>query len=174
MDESLKLAQEALAAAERASFVANNTWMLVATVLVFIMHLGFATLESGFVQRKNVVNILFKNVMIVSIGILSYYFIGFGLMYPGVEGEYLAFGGFGLIVPVDAAGSIAYAGGNYTYYTDFIFQGMFAATCCTILRFKERVKMVLNLEELEKEVKYYVMQFVCFCKMQKTEELYLV
>lgn len=144
MDESLKLAQEALAAAERASFVANNTWMLVATVLVFIMHLGFATLESGFVQRKNVVNILFKNVMIVSIGILSYYFIGFGLMYPGVEGDYLAFGGFGLTVPADTAGSIAYAGGNYTYYTDFIFQGMFAATCCTIVSgaVAERIKLL--------------------------------
>ena len=93
MDDSLAIAQEALKAAKQASFVANNTWMLVATVLVFIMHLGFATLESGFVQRKNVVNILFKNVMIVSLGILSYYFIGFGLMYPGIEGGLFAFGG---------------------------------------------------------------------------------
>ncbi len=144
MDETLKLAQEALAAAERANFVANNTWMLVATVLVFIMHLGFATLESGFVQRKNVVNILFKNVMIVTIGILSYYLIGFGLMYPGVEGEYLSFGGFGLNPPAGDAGSINYADGNYTYYTDFIFQGMFAATCCTIVSgaVAERIKLI--------------------------------
>lgn len=144
MDETLKLAQEALAAAERANFVANNTWMLVATVLVFIMHLGFATLESGFVQRKNVVNILFKNVMIVTIGILSYYFIGFGLMYPGVEGAFLSFGGFGLNPPAGDAGSINYADGNYTYYTDFIFQGMFAATCCTIVSgaVAERIKLI--------------------------------
>lgn len=144
MDETLKLAQEALAAAERANFVANNTWMLVATVLVFIMHLGFATLESGFVQRKNVVNILFKNVMIVTIGILSYYFIGFGLMYPGVEGEFLSFGGFGLNPPAGDTGSIDYANGNYTYYTDFIFQGMFAATCCTIVSgaVAERIKLI--------------------------------
>lgn len=144
MDETLKLAQEALAAAERANFVANNTWMLVATVLVFIMHLGFATLESGFVQRKNVVNILFKNVMIVTIGILSYYLIGFGLMYPGVEGEYLSFGGFGLNPSAGDAGSINYADGNYTYYTDFIFQGMFAATCCTIVSgaVAERIKLI--------------------------------
>ena len=144
MDETLKLAQEALAAAERANFVASNTWMLVATVLVFIMHLGFATLESGFVQRKNVVNILFKNVMIVTIGILSYYFIGFGLMYPGVEGAFLSFGGFGLNPPAGDAGSINYADGNYTYYTDFIFQGMFAATCCTIVSgaVAERIKLI--------------------------------
>ena len=45
--------QQALAAANEAKFIANNIWMMVATVLVFIMHLGFATLESGFVQKKN-------------------------------------------------------------------------------------------------------------------------
>lgn len=144
MSEPLTIAQEALAAANEAKFVANNVWMLVATVLVFIMHLGFATLESGFVQRKNVVNILFKNIMIVSIGLLSYYFIGFNLMYPGVEGGVFAFSGFGLSQPEGAAGLIDYAEGGYTYYTDFIFQGMFAATCCTIVSgaVAERIKLL--------------------------------
>jgi len=144
MNETLQLAQEALAEAKSAKFIANNLWMLVATVLVFIMHLGFATLEAGFVQRKNVVNILFKNVMIVSIGLLSYYFVGFGLMYPGVEGGFFEFAGFGLTNPEGAKGLIDYAGGSYTYYTDFIFQGMFAATCCTIVSgaVAERIKLV--------------------------------
>ncbi len=144
MNESLELAREALKAANEAKFLANNTWMLVATVLVFIMHLGFAALEAGFVQRKNVVNILFKNVMIVSVGLLSYYFIGFNLMYPGIEGGFLAFSGFGLTNPPDAAGLIEYADGSYTYYTDFIFQGMFAATCCTIVSgaVAERIKLL--------------------------------
>ena len=144
MNESLELANEALAAANEAKFIANNTWMLVATVLVFVMHLGFATLEAGFVQRKNVVNILFKNVMIVSIGLLSYYLVGFNLMYPGVEGGFIAFGGFGLDNPAGTAGLSGYADGSYTYYTDFIFQGMFAATCCTIVSgaVAERIKLV--------------------------------
>jgi len=144
MNESITIAQEALAAANNANFVANNVWMLMATVLVFIMHLGFATLESGFVQKKNVVNILFKNIMIVSIGLISYYIIGFNLMYPGVEGGFFAFGGFGLNNPEGAAGLIEYADGGYAYYTDFIFQGMFAATCCTIVSgaVAERIKLV--------------------------------
>jgi len=144
MNESLELAQKALAAANDAKFIANNVWMMVATVLVFIMHLGFATLESGFVQRKNVVNILFKNVMIVSIGLLSYCVIGFNLMYPGVEGGFFNFGGFGLSAPEGAAGLIDYADGGYSYYTDFIFQGMFAATCCTIVSgaVAERIKLL--------------------------------
>ena len=57
-----------------AIFTANNTWMLVSTLLVFIMHLGFAALESGLTRSKNTVNILFKNISIVAIGILTYFF----------------------------------------------------------------------------------------------------
>ena len=144
MEDSLTIAKEALAAAENANFVANNLWMMMSTVLVFIMHLGFAALESGFVQRKNVINILFKNIMIVSIGLITYYFIGFNLMYPGEEGGFFVFGGFGLKTMEGTSGLVDYADGHYSYYTDFIFQGMFAATCCTIVSgaVAERVKLL--------------------------------
>ncbi|WP_273445050.1 ammonium transporter [Neolewinella agarilytica] len=131
-----------------ALFTVNNLWILVATCFVFIMHLGFASLEAGFVQRKNVVNILFKNSMIISIGLLTYYMVGYNLMYPGEGFE----GGFiGRFAPMDwAAGSVAdYAaaaedGSTYTGYSDFIFQGMFAATCATIVSgaVAERIKLV--------------------------------
>jgi Amt family ammonium transporter len=128
-----------------ALFTANNVWMLVATAMVFIMHLGFASLESGFVQKKNVVNILFKNSMIISIGLLTYFICGFNLMYPGGDfaGGFIGFAGFGLSMPEGAAGAIDYADGGYTYWTDFIFQAMFAATCATIVSgaVAERVKL---------------------------------
>jgi len=55
------------ATGDEALFVANNLWMMVATFLVFVMHLGFATLESGLIRAKNTVNILFKNTMIICI-----------------------------------------------------------------------------------------------------------
>jgi ammonium transporter, Amt family len=42
------------------TFIVNNLWILIATTMVFIMHLGFATLEAGLAQQKNTVNILFK------------------------------------------------------------------------------------------------------------------
>src|SRR6056297_3112606 len=64
-------------------FTINNTWMMVATFLVFVMHLGFATVETGLTRAKNTVNILFKNTAIVAIGLLTYTLIGFNLMYPG-------------------------------------------------------------------------------------------
>ncbi|MDD5698854.1 MAG: ammonium transporter [Victivallaceae bacterium] len=127
-------------------FTINNIWMLVATTLVFIMHLGFATLESGLTRTKNTVNILYKNVMIVAIGLLTYALIGFGLMYHGdswLLGKCFGFGGFGLTAPAGDAGLINYNGGAYTYWTDFIFQGMFAATAATIVSgaVAERIKL---------------------------------
>ena len=67
---------------------ANNVWMMVCIGLVFIMHLGFAGVEAGFGQAKNTVNILFKNTLTPIIGILSFFVIGYNLMYPGfVAGE---------------------------------------------------------------------------------------
>ena len=60
-----------------AIFTANNIWMLVATFLVFIMHLGFASIETGLTRAKNTTNILFKNVSIIAIGILTYAIVGF-------------------------------------------------------------------------------------------------
>ncbi|MEM6396390.1 MAG: ammonium transporter [Bacteroidota bacterium] len=132
-----------------AVFTVNNLWILVATVLVFVMHLGFAMLEAGFVQRKNVVNILFKNAMIISIGLLTYYLVGFQLMYPSDDGLIANFMGY--FAPFDWAGgqienyaAAAEAGDAYTGYSDFIFQGMFAATCATIVSgaVAERIKLV--------------------------------
>lgn len=128
-------------------FTTNNLWILMSAALVFIMHLGFATLEAGFVQKKNTINILFKNCMIVCIGLLTYYAMGFNLMYPGGEtaGGFIGFAGFGLTMPEGAAGAMEYADGNYTYWTDFIFQAMFAATCATIVSGAVAERMKLNV-----------------------------
>ena len=137
--------EEAGPTAADAIFTANNIWMLVATFLVFIMHLGFASLESGLTRAKNTTNILFKNVSIISIGILTYALVGFNLMYPGEFsiGQFFGFAGFGIASPEGAAGLIEYADGGYTYWTDFIFQAMFAATAATIVSgaVAERIKL---------------------------------
>ncbi|MBT3193199.1 MAG: ammonium transporter [Verrucomicrobia bacterium] len=132
--------------AAEAMFTANNIWMMVSIFLVFIMHLGFATVETGLTRAKNTVNILFKNTAIVSIGLLTYTLIGFNLMYPGeswVLPGFLGFGGLGVGAPEGAAGLIDYADGAYTYWTDFLFQGMFAATAATIVSgaVAERIKL---------------------------------
>ena len=116
-------------------FLIDNLWVLIACALVFIMHLGFATLESGLTRSKNTVNILFKNTMIICIGLLTYGLCGFALMYPGfAEGggnEVFGYGGWG--ITTSDADKLGPAYGNYTVYTDFFFQAMFAATAATIV-----------------------------------------
>ncbi len=124
-------------------FTVNNLWMMIATALVFIMHLGFATLEVGLTQSKNTLNILFKNSIIPAMGLLTYAFVGFNLMYPGESfaGAVFGFAGFG--ISTDAAGLTSGYNPGYTYWTDFLFQGMFAATAATIVSgaVAERVKL---------------------------------
>jgi Amt family ammonium transporter len=123
---------------------ANNIWMMMATALVFIMHLGFAGVEAGFGQSKNTVNILFKNTLTPIIGILTYALVGFNLMYPGFDVPgWFGFAGFGLETSATADISAEYAGAGYTYWTDFLFQAMFAATAATIVSgaVAERVKL---------------------------------
>ena len=113
----------------------NNVWMMICTALVFFMHLGFSFLEIGLTRKKNTVNILFKNFFVITIGLLMYCLGGFNLMYPGFEegsSGILKFAGFGITAPEGGMG-FGYADGGYTWWTDFLFQGMFAATAATIV-----------------------------------------
>ena len=130
---------------ENTLFTVNNVWMMICTALVFLMHLGFSLLEIGLTRQKNTINILFKNVFILSIGIVLYALVGFNLMYPGtfiygILPDYFI-NLFGLSMPENGLTS-EYAAG-YTYWTDFLFQGMFAATAATIVSgaVAERVKL---------------------------------
>lgn len=129
-------------------FTVSMLWTVIAAAMVFIMHLGFATLEAGLTQSKNTINILFKNVWIISVGLLTYAAMGFNTHYPcgswqienwigfngpisgltGGENDTWAYGGLGLAM---------------TAYGDFIFQAMFAATAATIVSgaVAERVKL---------------------------------
>lgn len=127
---------------EAGLFTANNVWMMLSTALVFFMHLGFSFLEIGLTRQKNTINILFKNIFIITGGLLLYFIIGFNLMYPGEFNGFLGFSGFGLSLP-EGGLTTAYADGGYTYWTDFLFQGMFAATAATIVSgaVAERIKL---------------------------------
>ena len=131
---------------ENTLFTVNNVWMMICTALVFLMHLGFSLLEIGLTRQKNTINILFKNVFIISIGMVLYALVGFNLMYPGsfiagVIPDYFV-DLFGLSLPENGL-TPEYASGGYTYWTDFLFQGMFAATAATIVSgaVAERIKL---------------------------------
>ncbi|MEM9324698.1 MAG: ammonium transporter [Bacteroidota bacterium] len=132
-----------------AVFTANNVWMMIATGLVFIMHLGFAGVEAGFGQAKNTVNILFKNTLTPILGLLSYALLGYFLMYPPfadgpgwLDFDTTKWWNF-WIQPTAIDTTVGYADGGYTGWTDFLFQGMFAATAATIVSgaVAERIKL---------------------------------
>ena len=148
-----------LTPAQEAIFTINNVWVLIGGMLVFLMHLGFATLEAGLCRAKNCTNVLFKNTLVPAIGFITYAVCGFSLMYPGeanwLLGKVIGFAGFGMGNETMAlmtgtadpakmmAEAAAYNGGKFTYWSDFFFQGMFAATAATIVSgaVAERIKV---------------------------------
>jgi len=106
-------------------------YLMVATVLVFIMHAGFAMLEAGMTRQKNAANIIGKNLMTISIGMVAYFAIGWGLMY----GDQVAglFGTSGVLLLGYEPYELVPGDVSIPLEIDFAFQAMFAATAATIV-----------------------------------------
>lgn len=102
-------------------------FMMVASALVFLMHAGFALLESGLGRAKNTTNILAKNLMTLVLGFLAYYAVGWALMYGSQIGGLIGTDGFFL----GAMSSYEPLAGSLSI--DFLYQAMFAATAATIV-----------------------------------------
>jgi Amt family ammonium transporter len=127
------------------NFTFSNVWIMISALLVFIMGLGFALVESGLTRARNTTNILFKNLVTPAIGVTTYALIGFSLMYPSkwIIENVLGFTGFGLPGLSDPNAFTPNYNPNYTFLTDFLFQSMFAATAATIVSgaVAERIKL---------------------------------
>ncbi|MFQ3340886.1 MAG: Amt family ammonium transporter [Flavobacteriaceae bacterium] len=91
-------------------------WMLLSGILVFFMQAGFTLVESGMTRSKNAVNIAMKNIMDICIGSLTYWFVGYSLMYGDTSNGWFFWSG---LMQGDGA--------------DLFFQTMFAATAATIV-----------------------------------------
>ena len=118
---------EGLTVAENA-FAIDNMFLFICAVLVLFMQAGFSMLEAGLNATKNTVNILFKNVMDLGLGVLLYYLVGYGIMYPGDFNGYFGFGGVGV-----SERGIGAAPGALDPQVDWLFQVAFAATAATIV-----------------------------------------
>jgi Amt family ammonium transporter len=97
----------------------NWTWTLIAAAMVFFMQAGFAMVEAGFTRAKNAGNIIMKNVMDFSMGILAFWAVGFAFMFG--SGDFIGTTNFF---------TVGLADWDWTF---FIFQGVFAATAATIV-----------------------------------------
>jgi len=99
----------------------DTFWLLMCSVLVFLMQAGFMCLESGLTRRKSSINVALKNLADFGIAVVTFWAFGFGLMYgasySGLVGtKYFLFF-------TNVAG----------YQTYFVFQAMFVATAATII-----------------------------------------
>ena len=113
------------------AFAIDNITLFICAVLVLFMQAGFGMLEAGLNTAKNTVNILCKNLMDLAVGVLLFFFIGYGLMYPGfAEGDngFLKFAG-----PMIGEFDGEAAAGVLHPQVDFLFQVAFAATAATIV-----------------------------------------
>jgi len=106
------------------STVIDTVWILIASFLVFSMHAGFAMVEAGFTRAKNTVNILMKNFMNVSVGLLLFFIVGYGLMFGESAGGFIGTNGFMLDL-VDNT--------NTQNFAFWFFQAVCAATAATIV-----------------------------------------
>ncbi len=123
-----------------AAFLANNLWLLVATILVIFMNAGFAMVEAGMCRQKNAVNILAKNLFVFALAVTAYWFVGYSIMYGDpIAAGWLYFNGlfFDPSVSAELIGE-----GGLVPTVDFLFQSAFAGTAATIVSglVAERVK----------------------------------
>ena len=131
------------------TYLMNSIWVLCASVVVFMMQMGFACCESGFARGKNACNIWLKNFCDFCVGALVYYFIGFGFMYGDDWHGIIGINGFFDPLNQDLA---VWQGmeGSLSPQVYLLFQTMFCATTATIIsgavaeRFKFNTYLILS------------------------------
>jgi ammonium transporter, Amt family len=106
--------------------VLDNTFVFFCAVLVLFMQAGFAMLTAGLTRAKSVSNILMKNMMDMSVGILVFALVGYHIAYSGADllGFSWLFGGYADAPTTDYSLMLP---------VDFLFQAAFAAAAATIV-----------------------------------------
>jgi Amt family ammonium transporter len=136
---------------EEIKFALDTFYAIMSGALVMWMAAGFTMLEAGLVQKKDVSEIVTKNLGLFSIASVMYLVCGFMLMYPtdavfsisgGLDeaGEAIVYGilpaigsswGLSTDMPLEEIG-MAY-GMDYSQQADFFFQVVFVATAMSIV-----------------------------------------
>ncbi|WP_414931540.1 ammonium transporter [Vibrio europaeus] len=97
-------------------------FILLCTLLVLLMQVGFLFLEAGTVRKKNTANVAAKNLIDLAVVLILYWLVGYGVMFGESMGGYLGTSHFLL--------------GHFEGLDDgafFVFQMVFCATSVTII-----------------------------------------
>ncbi|WP_425616750.1 ammonium transporter [Anatilimnocola sp. NA78] len=128
-----------LPTAAELSYTIDNMLLFICAVLVIFMQAGFALVETGLNSSKNAVNIMFKNYMDFVVGALLFFVVGYGIMYPGLDGsndiipDWFGFAQFGVAAQDIKQSPTPEAAHPLDSNADFLFQVAFAATAATIV-----------------------------------------
>jgi ammonium transporter, Amt family len=123
----------------------STVWVIVAAILVMFMQAGFAFLEAGLTRMKNAGHIAAKNVLVLGIASLVYYFVGYGIAF-GDGGNGLV-GGSGFAPSAEtllAVGAEPFSWfGSIPAAAGYLFQVVFAAVSLAIVwgAMAERTKL---------------------------------
>ena len=90
-------------------YILNTFLLLMSGALVFWMAAGFSMLEAGLVRTKNTTAILTKNICLYSLSCLTFFAIGYQVMYGAISD------------------------GDHSGASDFFFQVVFVATAASII-----------------------------------------
>lgn len=110
--------------------VLDTVWVVIAAVLVMFMQAGFAMLTAGFTRAKNANNLLMKNLFDFCFGAISYWAVGFALMF-GAGNLLFGTSGFFLYDAGNTFASLEWS--SVPLEAKYLFQMVFAATAATIV-----------------------------------------
>jgi len=110
--------------------VVDTLWVLITGFLVFFMNAGFGCVEAGFCRAKNATNILGKNFVVFAISTLSFWAVGWTIMF-GNGSPYMGFTGWFVSGSESDYASIEWA--KVPLMAKFFFQLVFAGTAATIV-----------------------------------------
>ncbi len=105
----------------------DTIWVLLCAALVFSMEGGFAFLEAGFIRSKNSINIVMKVFTDCTVGMLSYWVLGFAIMYGADQAG--LFGSTGFFI----GGDLSHIKLRIPIYAYWIFQAAFAMAMASIV-----------------------------------------
>ncbi|AYL98815.1 ammonium transporter [Mucilaginibacter celer] len=124
----------------------NMMWTLICGFLVMFMQAGFAMVETGFTQKKNVAHTMGMNFLVYAIGMFGFWVCGFAFMFGGALNA-ATLGGAPGVIPHEytvtlfghsfgVIGSVGFFLNSKVYdvgvFTLFLFQMVFMDTTATI------------------------------------------